>query len=863
MSVRRLLLIDNDDDFHRLLQEQLGPYGFEIHLVAPGPDALIHVTRLEPVLVFIAVEEPDKLGYSLCNKAKKGVARELKVVLTTSSVPPSGFQSHRRLKVHADEYLDKRTMSTEELINKVDALIGLGEAQSEVMEFPLEVEEIDIEEAEEVLIEDIEVNPFGADEDDEEKTRIAPPDIIADALGDEAEAMIAALSDEPELESLDLAELDAELNAELDIETSAPSPEPRPGPAAPADVESDPGGFAEPSPTLDITATNQPAPLPRAEPATPAAPLDADDVPEVESTYEFGPEEATALREAARVSAQPLSNARFDKLEQDNERLRRDGDALRAELERLRADSAELERLRAGNAELERLRADSAELRASREADQERMRSLDEDKQRMQAEIERLRAEAEAAPAAEAQESSSFSREREFLNLREIINRKEREILDLRDEAGVKDREILERKEQIRKLEHSKTALDAKNLELEQRILAQNEDKESLEQTRKSLEGERSALISKVEALGAELEAFRSQARTEIERLEAALAARQQEHESAREQLERDHQSALEALRGEHEQALAALAEKHQAALADAGKEHQDALDRARAQAAADQEEALRQQQQAHDAALAEANSSAQAEREQALAALAAKHAEALEQVENGHAQALKERDRAAQEALEDLRDKTHADIGAAKREYEQSLERAVEAHVAEKTALLEEQSKLRQELEERHAAAIQASEEAQRGLEGQLERVRDQLEERERTLAEHKTQLEAKSASIEDLRTQLEGRERELSAARDELAARDQTIAEQGQTLDQRHERIGALDAERAELESQNADYQEQVLTAYRKIKSDEAAIDRAKKALAIALTLLDETSAGAPAALADEAQASPDDAG
>lgn len=42
--------------------------------------------------------------------------------------------------------------------------------------------------------------------------------------------------------------------------------------------------------------------------------------------------------------------------------------------------------------------------------------------------------------------------------------------------------------------------------------------------------------------------------------------------------------------------------------------------------------------------------------------------------------------------------------------------------------------------------------------------------------------------------------------------------------------------------LETENASYQEQVLRAYQKIKTDEAMVARAKKAMAIALTVLDD---------------------
>ena len=59
-----------------------------------------------------------------------------------------------------------------------------------------------------------------------------------------------------------------------------------------------------------------------------------------------------------------------------------------------------------------------------------------------------------------------------------------------------------------------------------------------------------------------------------------------------------------------------------------------------------------------------------------------------------------------------------------------------------------------------------------------------------------------------------------------------------------ERDQRLTELRAELDELEQQNAAYQEQVLKAYQKIKADEAMVARAKKAMAIALTVLDDDS-------------------
>ena len=167
MTARRLLLIDSDPEFQQLLEDQLGPHGFVV-LTPPDPsNPLAQVKELGPAVIFIAVELPDKIGYALCNKAKKGPASHVPVVLVTSTVPASGFKSHKKLKVHADEYIDKRTMASDEPLRVIDQLVGLGGYVASGDD--MDVEELDVEDLD--LAEDVEGRPHEfAEDDDEEAT---------------------------------------------------------------------------------------------------------------------------------------------------------------------------------------------------------------------------------------------------------------------------------------------------------------------------------------------------------------------------------------------------------------------------------------------------------------------------------------------------------------------------------------------------------------------------------------------------------------------------------------------------------------------------------------------------------------------
>ena len=72
-----------------------------------------------------------------------------------------------------------------------------------------------------------------------------------------------------------------------------------------------------------------------------------------------------------------------------------------------------------------------------------RIHSLENERQTLRKEIEEARER--------FTQSATFSKEREFLGLREIINKKEKDILDLRDALDAKDRQILDHKDKIRR----------------------------------------------------------------------------------------------------------------------------------------------------------------------------------------------------------------------------------------------------------------------------------------------------------------------------------------------------------------------------------------------------------------------------
>ncbi|HWU89512.1 MAG TPA: response regulator, partial [Kofleriaceae bacterium] len=152
---RRILLIDADPAFRTTLAQHLGRYQFVLD-VEPDPDeAIAHGAMNAPATVMVAVEEPEKVGFKVFQRLKKGPLAKVPIVLVTSSVSPESFAKHRGLKVHADEYLDKRTLSQDELLGKLDNLIGLGDLAEDDLDIPVEVDDIALTDGDMVLDETV------------------------------------------------------------------------------------------------------------------------------------------------------------------------------------------------------------------------------------------------------------------------------------------------------------------------------------------------------------------------------------------------------------------------------------------------------------------------------------------------------------------------------------------------------------------------------------------------------------------------------------------------------------------------------------------------------------------------------------
>lgn len=246
--------------------------------------------------------------------------------------------------------------------------------------------------------------------------------------------------------------------------------------------------------------------------------------------------------------------------------------------------------IRPSAAELDGLREQVASLETSL-TDAQR---LAHDAVAQQAHAERARSEAEDALRAAVRELDELKHRaarpagntREFLELRESLNRKDKEILGFREQLNVRDRELLELRDKILQQDLGRADLDDRLEDRDRELEALRARLSSLETTARQREEELSAQLGEQRAVCASLSATLLAARAEADAeaharaqaaeadrrsAEAALADARREADAQREaelaEARRDAEAAAEETRRAHAEALSTLREEHDQAL--------------------------------------------------------------------------------------------------------------------------------------------------------------------------------------------------------------------------------------------------------------------------------------------------------
>jgi len=143
MLKRCALLIDGEGALAESLRGWLETHGLAVEVRAKWSHELCE--QLDPAIIFVAVDLPEKAGFAHCRRARER-APAVPLVLTTATIPPDELELNRQAE-SAGACLDKRTLTREEVMAKVEALLGPLPERSDSAAAAREVGEVDAEAA--------------------------------------------------------------------------------------------------------------------------------------------------------------------------------------------------------------------------------------------------------------------------------------------------------------------------------------------------------------------------------------------------------------------------------------------------------------------------------------------------------------------------------------------------------------------------------------------------------------------------------------------------------------------------------------------------------------------------------------------
>ncbi|TAK18901.1 MAG: response regulator [Myxococcaceae bacterium] len=787
MSALKVLIFEYDRPFADALERAFARRGCSVRVVDDGQVGLDVALDDRPGLIILAIELPRMNGFAVCNRIKKHPdLKDIPLVIVSSDSPPETFEQHSKLRTRAEDYAHK-PIDPEALIARAAAFVDIPSARdSEIV-----VDEEAIEEA-------IEEAPINLDDD-------------MGGLSDAAFDNIVLESNPPRPMPGSAASL------------LEPLPEPRSGRPASQQVTSDdfedytmvssaaelPLNFndiaravqANPLPPVPTppAAVAPPLPPPPAVVVPPLARGSAPSLPRVGVAPPVPPPSLPSFvpPPAVEPSAPPQPSA----AQLEAERLQRRVDELERDLATAQAATQRVVELTEDN---QRLRAHGDELaRVTRELE------------------EKVRTSTLPLPGAISPSRPGGVSTREFLELRESLNRKDKDIL-------ARDREIIELRDKLLQAEMSTADIDDRLAERDQEVLS----------ARQAGDAARAELQAEA-ARRAELERALSEAQQATTRGEASLREQLAATETQRARESEEHQRAIASLRAELEAATAASSSQASqlaalvAAEAALREEHAQALEAARAETRAlaqqgeaslraELEGALESARAEHAAAL----SAQRAELEGALEAARTEHSAALSSLRSEHAQvvdslrsdyttavdAVKAESARALEAkvaehaaeVEALRSDYTAAVDAVRAESARALEAKVAEHAAEVEALRSEQSSGLEVAAAATAAAVAAESSTRREL-------NDRIGSLESELSTLRSQGAALSSDVDAARARAEESAREVASLRDRLAAAERRHAAAGALLDRARQAMeiaaGLVHAAAEEQPSEGAD--------------------------------------------------------
>lgn len=769
MTTRTLLCVEPDAASADFIRSALLPYGFEIKNITSGDQAIDWGKKNAPVLILVSVE-PRKVGYAICNKIKR--SSELKAVpliLISSEETHQTFEQHKKLKARADEYMLK-PIDKNELLENVGKLIGLGEMQ------PIGPGQT----SEEMII----------STGDEEEISIGDGDIVEEELSGDSTGPINGAGAK-----------DLDLDSIFDRETEDAF-----------DAIQNRKDITGPLLAPPLATEGTPAPATASQPPPPSPWSD-----EVE---------AWADESTRSMTVSPVFDFTFPRTDAQDV----DDRTRRIDTPPLQATPTDVPPMpddvlaSSSSHDVSVPMIVSPALVESRIVELEtRAHELETDNHRLAREIDELRGRLQSQP---------LMKEKDLLNLREVINRKEKDVLDLRDALDAKERQILDHKDRNREHDRARRDLEEKMLGLEKNLVSASERITALSQDKERALDREKGLKARLDHAQAEIQ----KAHDEADMLKKRLTSNEDRARGELEKVRGDLEARIAELEETHRQETTRSNEERAAAEASAEAEHKAEVDRIKSTHATELEAI---QRRASDELIGQGDrlqgeiNKLRREHDKALAALKEEQTLQLAAEREAHQASIEAKERDHKNEILGLRRRQEEELGGAEDRRQKELAELEARRVAELEGA-----------EMRRRAELQTRDEEHHGLIAEMDRrhftENTELSER------HRSEMDQAHGRAARAEGELAARTEELAETQRRLSARDADMDALRADVREREVKLGQARDRAAELEARVADFEDQILRAYQKLRNDEKVVDKAKRALAVALALLD----GSPAA-------------
>ncbi len=818
MATQFLLCVEPDEAVLEVIRTAVSPYGFEVHNITNAEEAVSWARQMNPAVAIVSIE-PGKVGYNICNKFKRtNELKDIPLLLISGQETQQQLEQHRKLKVRANEYLTK-PFTVDDLREKIGLIYNLADAgaSSDIMVSTDGLEEIaidggdlgdeDILEVDEVDIED----SF----DDAATRAVASGDLEA-ALDLETEAAFAALQSPEEgvapATSMTPMRVTADSPFEdqggeqWDVSTAAAALEHLEMPQTPARSE---GSGLNASELFDDGATRA---VPNAADLGIFAGLSAGSVlgdPQAPTVDE----DPTGSLELGEPTSVGNAEAPFGLSEVVPEAL-----------EVSASDTFEAPAIAD---EIPRAWEPSAPVAAMpREASVAEVASLRSELDAVKQQAETLRFENDALKT--GMNSSASERNKLLFELKEQLRQEKKERLTLTEDAAKRDEQELQRKQQMLSLQRENQSIEEKAFGLEKNLAATTEklDAVSIDKDR-AVERER-GLRSKLDDAQHEI----AKAHDDLNALKARSTAAEEKLRSDLDRLRGEMESKLEetAARAhvEHER----LAEEHATADAAAEQAHQAEIGQLR-ESHANEIQAAFMRFAADKAAIESANQSgaekARRETEQALASLKEEQRGQLET------------EREAQRAAGETRERDHKnEIQGIRKRHEDELAAADDRRQRELGDAEKQRASELEYAEERRRTDLKQRDEEHLAKMSDLDRK--SFQEKTETAERHRGELDSALSRAAKAEGELAARLEELSGTQRRLSGVESDLDATRTDLRDRQNKLNQAQSRIAELEHKTLGYEEQIMRTFNRMRADEKIVTKAKRAMAVALSLLEE---------------------